>query len=35
MFLYARLVCEGLERLSNPDDIEAEIQNLPDGLNEA
>ncbi|KAL8828541.1 MAG: hypothetical protein Q9191_002532 [Dirinaria sp. TL-2023a] len=35
MFLYARLVCDSLGRLSDPGDIEEEITNLPDGLNEA
>ena len=35
MFLYARLVCDSLARLSDLDDIEAEVNNLPDGLNEA
>lgn len=35
MFLYARLVCDSLEWLSNPDDIRAEVHNLPQGLHEA
>lgn len=35
MFLYARLVCNNLERLSNPDDIKMEARNLPQGLKEA
>ena len=35
MFLYARLVCDGLERLSDLDDIKDEVTHLPDGLNEA
>lgn len=35
MFLYARLVCDGLERLSDLDDIKEEVTNLPDGLGEA
>lgn len=35
MFLYARLFCDGLERLSDPDDIQDGVQNLPQGLNEA
>ena len=35
MFLYARLVCDSLERLSDLDDIKEEITHLPEGLNEA
>ena len=35
MFLYARLVCDSLGRLSDLADIEEEVTNLPDGLNEA
>ena len=35
MFLYARLVCEGLDRLSDLDDIEEDVTNLPEGLSEA
>lgn len=35
MFLYARLVCDGLDRLSDLDDIKEEVTNLPDGLSEA
>ena len=35
MFLYARLVCDGLEGLSDIDDIYKEVQNLPQGLSEA
>ena len=35
MFLYARLVCDNLERLSDPEDVETEVQNLPNGLKEA
>ncbi|KAL8788589.1 MAG: hypothetical protein Q9195_007233 [Heterodermia aff. obscurata] len=35
MFLYARLVCDSLESLSDTDDVNQEIENLPQGLNEA
>ena len=35
MFLYARLVCDSLERLSDLDDIKEEVTHLPEGLNEA
>ena len=35
LFLYARLVCDGLDRLSDLDDIKEEVTNLPDGLSEA
>ncbi|KAL9046215.1 MAG: hypothetical protein Q9214_000890, partial [Letrouitia sp. 1 TL-2023] len=35
MFLYARLVCDGLESLSDPADIQDGVRNLPQGLNEA
>ncbi len=35
MYLYARLICDGLESLSDLDDIKEEITNLPDGLSEA
>lgn len=35
MFLYARLVCDSLESLSDIDDVHEEIQNLPQGLGEA
>ena len=35
MFLYARLVCDGLESLSDAEDVYKEVQNLPQGLNEA
>lgn len=35
MFLYARLICDGLESLSDMDDVYNEVQNLPQGLSEA
>ena len=35
MFLYARLVCDSLGRLSNLEDIKVEVNNLPQGLKEA
>ena len=35
MFLYAKLVCDALERLGDLDDIQEEVTNLPKGLNEA
>ena len=35
MFLYARLICDSLERLSDLNDIKEEVTHLPDGLNEA
>ncbi|EUC40122.1 hypothetical protein COCMIDRAFT_30891 [Bipolaris oryzae ATCC 44560] len=35
MFLYARLVCDNLELQSDLDDVKAEVDNLPSGLNEA
>ena len=35
MFLYARLVCDNLERLSDPENIVTEVRNLPHGLKEA
>ena len=35
MFLYARLVCDGLDHLSDLDDMKEEVTNLPNGLSEA
>ena len=35
MFLYARLVCDGLDHLNDLDDMQEEVTNLPNGLSEA